>query len=166
MRSVFLLVVEISGIVVFTVDSILNPSSVISDSLYLYTPFCLFMSFYIWLHIGVLACTQKSLALISTAAVSALGWALVVLFDSRTGRTLHAVGVVVYIVFSIAYGIIATHSRWIDAFIAVETVLAAVYIVLALNGLQTAAPVQRVAFGGLLGLYVWFLRHVTPSDAI
>jgi hypothetical protein len=147
-RAVFLATVQFSVAALFTIDCAAHPTDTISDSLYADRAFCMLVSFFIWLHLALVA--LNSTALVGAfAGVAAAGWFLVVAFDNRTGSILHAAGVVVFTVAAaIAAG--AAFPKLIPA-VAADLALAVAYMVLSVtHSAQGTAPVQRAAFAGLV----------------
>ena len=170
-RAVFLMTTQLAVLALFVIDCAVHPTGTISETLYLDRAFCMLVSFFIWLHLALVA--LNSTALVGAfAAVAGVGWFLVVAFDNRTGSILHAVGVVVFTVAAaIAAG--AAFPRLIPA-VAADLALAVAYMVLSVtHSAHGTAPVQRAAFAGLVvflvGAVQWECYDVpktTPSSLI
>ena len=145
--------VELVTAVVYIAEWNQRPRDVISESLYHNRDFGLLLSFYVWLHLGLFAAANKRNTLAwASAAVASMGWMLVVAFDNRTGVVVHWVGVPIFCLASLACALSVPQSNAVLALLAVDAVLAASYMVLAVQRLNEAAPVQRAAFLLLMGL--------------
>ena len=146
-RPVTLTTVQLSALALYGIDCAQHPTATISDSLYGDRAFCLLVSFFVWVHLSLLAARHSTLVGVFSAA-AAVGWFLVVAFDNRTGSVLHAVGVVAFAV-AVTIAVVAAFPRF-SVIAGADFALALVYMGLSVTHSPHTAPVQRVAFAGLV----------------